>query len=94
MNAVVSRAGVPQADPSQRDEPEAEHIGACDFRSGTHPPAGGADADDPFASLGRLLGGHTWRSSRDWARALDQLSQLSDDELQRVVDASPACKPT
>lgn len=55
----------------------------------TDGPTGGPDSADALVALGRLLGGHTWRDSRDWARALDQLSRLPEQDLDRVANAVP-----
>ena len=48
----------------------------------------------PLETLGRLLRGHTWRDSRDWASALDRLSRLSEDDLKRLIDTSAEPGPT
>ncbi len=52
-----------------------------------------SDSSDPLETLGRLLRGHTWRDSRDWAHALDQLSRLSEDDLRRLITASTEVPP-
>lgn len=35
--------------------------------------------------LGTLLHSHSWRDSRDWARAIDELAQLSDPDVDVIV---------
>ena len=59
-----------------------------DSQLGEAQSGSGCDAADPLQRLGQLLRGHTWRNSRDWARALDQLSRLSEADLKRVIDGS------
>lgn len=81
MNASDSQIGDSQTGDSLLGDPHSAHPGAA--RAIAHDPG------DPLQRLGRLLRGHTWRDSPEWARALDQLSRLSDEDLKRVVDVVP-----
>jgi hypothetical protein len=89
MNAVDSEVGGPELGESQSDDFKVQ----CACRSGCECTKG-RESSDVLTSLGRLLRGHTWHDSQDWARALDQLSRLSEDDLKRVIDASREPSPT
>jgi hypothetical protein len=84
MNAVGSEIGKSQLDESQV---RSEYRPGSEFNPGR-------DSGDVLTTLGRVLRGHTWHNSQEWARALDELSRLSDDELKRVIDAPPESSPT
>ena len=83
MNAISS-----QIDESQSGHSLFGERGSDDSPLDAGQSGSCRDAADPLERLGRLLRGHTWRDSRDWARALDQLSRLSEADLRRVIDGS------
>ncbi|MFO1154668.1 MAG: hypothetical protein U1E42_13545 [Rhodospirillales bacterium] len=84
MTAMALQIGNLPLDDSQRPA-----LLANDPRPETHRPGPvGAREGDPLTHLGRLLHGHTWEDSRHWARALEQLSQLSEDDLVCVLAAA------
>lgn len=39
-------------------------------------------------SMRRVLYGHEWTNVADWACAIGDLAELSDEEIERVVDPS------
>lgn len=36
--------------------------------------------------IGRVIFGHGWQDPLEWARAVDELADLSDDEIERLVE--------
>jgi hypothetical protein len=36
--------------------------------------------------IGRVVFRHGWRDPLEWARAVDELADLSDDEIERLVE--------
>jgi hypothetical protein len=46
-----------------------------------------------FATTRRVVIGHAWQDLAEWVRAIDELADMSDDEIETLVSASPKALP-
>jgi hypothetical protein len=42
-----------------------------------------------FASTRRVLIGHDWQELAEWVRAIDDLADMTDDEIDRLARPAP-----
>jgi hypothetical protein len=57
---------------------------------------GSATEDAVMASLAtarRVLMGHDWQDLAEWVRAIDQLADMSDDEIEGLASLTPEALP-
>jgi hypothetical protein len=46
-----------------------------------------------IATTRRVVIGHAWQDLAEWVRAIDELADMSDDEIETLVSASPKALP-
>jgi hypothetical protein len=46
-----------------------------------------------LATTRRVLMGHDWQNLAEWVRAIDELADMSDDEIEGLASATPEALP-
>ena len=46
-----------------------------------------------LATTRRVLMGHDWQDLAEWVRAIDQLADMSDDEIEGLASPTPEALP-
>ncbi len=46
-----------------------------------------------FATTRRVVIGHDWQDLAEWVRAIDELADMSDDEIEGLASATPKALP-
>jgi hypothetical protein len=60
----------------------------------THDGSAAEDAVmSSLATTRRVLMGHDWQNLAEWVRAIDELANMSDDEIEGLASATPEALP-
>jgi hypothetical protein len=46
-----------------------------------------------FATTRRIVIGHDWQDLAEWVRAINELADMSDDQIEKLASATPKALP-
>lgn len=46
-----------------------------------------------FATTRRVVIGHDWQDLAEWVRAINELADMSDDQIEKLASATPKALP-